>query len=808
MKVLFFNLILFLGFNTCLAQYDWTRKADFGGVARYAPFSFAIGSKGYMCMGVDKNSTCYNDLWEYEPVSNTWTKKQPCPAPARYAGASFVIGGQAYICFGSTSSFIFYNDLWMYDQATDTWSQKKSFPGIIKYGVSSFTIGSKGYVGTGNQGSATGPFTNEFWEYDPATDNWTKKANLPGTARYGSIGLTIGNSGYMGLGGRTDGSISTLFNDWYEYLPATDSWIKKADIPTPGFSYPACFSIGNNGYIGTGGNESGMLNNFWQYTPATDSWVQVATFKSDGRYATGSFGIGDKGYVGVGLGNNSSYYKDFWEYGPQTKILNADFLYTKDFCAGQPQAFTSLEQNPVFTHHWRFDSGAVPATSNLKDPGGIIYMTDGLKHVTHIISDGIRTDSIIYTVIVHPLPTAAFLISSPLCANAPIIFTNTGSTNKNFIYKWDFGDGHYLFQENTEHMYTVSGIKTVQQIITTEFGCSVNNTQTLFVNASPKAVPGKSMTVCSLTPIQLGEASIAGNTYQWISTSPLSDQQISNPVAIPLKGKNVYSLTVTNAAGCSDKDEVTIIVLKVSSADAGLNDTICENESVQLGTTYANGDLYSWLPKTGLSDPAIYNPVATPKVTTTYTLSVIPEGCPAIIDVVTIVVHAAPVVDAGVNDTIDAISTAQLKATGGQVYTWSPPDGLSDWSSSNPVASPKQTTTYSVTTTNNEGCSGSDSVTIFVFPLNVWIPNAFTPNGDDNNDVFFIKALCINDFECSIFNRWGECIFYSTDINIGWDGNDSKTHLGSPVGGYVYLVKGKLANKKNLNLKGIVNLVR
>jgi gliding motility-associated-like protein len=808
MRILFFGLVLLLGFNTCLAQYDWTRKADFGGVARYAPCSFSIGSKGYMCMGVDQNYTSYNDLWEYDPVKDTWTEKQSCPAPARYAGTSFVIGGQAYICFGATNSYNFYNDLWMYDQATDTWAQKKSFPGIVKYGASAFTIASKGYVGTGNQGSATGPFTNEFWEYDPATDNWTKKADLPGPTRYGSIGLTIGNRGFMGMGGRKDQNIYTLFNDWYEYLPASDKWIKKADIPTPGISYPARFSIGGNGYIGAGNSSSGALNDFWQYSPATDSWTQVASFKGNERYVTGSFGIGDKGYTGIGLGSNSSYCKDFWEYGPQTKI-KADFLYTIDFCATQPQVFSSLESNPVYKHYWRFDSGAVPATSDLKDPTGIMYITDGLKHVTHIISDGVNTDSITYTVTVHPLPKVSFLIStSPLCNNTPMTFTNTGSSNKDLKYKWDFGDGHYSFQENVEHMYEVSGTKTIQQIITTEFGCTASNTQTLFINASPKAVAGKSITVCSVNPVQLGEVPITGNTYQWVSASPINDPQMANPVVIPLPGKNVYSLTVTNAVGCPDEDETTITVLNALIVDAGLNDTICENESVQLGTTYVNNYRYSWLPKTDLSATTIYNPVATPKVTTTYTLSVIQDGCPAVTDVVTVVVHTVQPVDAGVNDTIDAISTSQLKVTGGTAYTWSPPDGLTDWKSSDPVASPKQTTTYSVSSVNKEGCMSSDSVTIFVFPLNVWIPNAFTPDDDDCNDVFFVKALYISDFELSIFNRWGECIFYSTDIHTGWDGYDSKTLQRSPIGSYTCLVKGKLANKKLLHLKGVVNLIR
>ncbi|HSH66678.1 MAG TPA: gliding motility-associated C-terminal domain-containing protein [Bacteroidia bacterium] len=808
---------LFFSCNILVAQNDWTIKATFGGINRYAPCSFSIGNKGYMCLGMDVNSLSHSDLWEYDPLTNSWTEKKPCPAPSRYAATSFVIGTQVFICFGIINNQTFSTDLWMYDASQNSWTRKKSFPGKAKYGACAFTIGSKAYVGTGNQGSASGPFTNEFWEYDAAADEWTRKADLPGQPRFGSAALTINNRGYMGMGGRKDGNIYTQFNDWYEYIPENNSWIRRNDLPAPGRSYPAYFTIDNDGFVGNGLSNSKLLTDFWKYSPNTDQWEQVAYFKGDPRYVSGFFSIDDKGYVGLGLSNEGSFYSDFWEYGPPIKnknSLDATFSFSKTICVDQELTFTSFNESPDYLHTWYFGTDASPISSNSINPQGIIYKTSGTKKIMHIVSDGVNKDSVTYSLNVNPVPHASFFFNEqPLCNYTPLNFINTGSTGSGFHYKWDFDNKNHSLQENKQNpegiVYESGGTKTIKQTITSDRGCTVTNVQTIFINESPKAITGKNKTLCTPGSIALGSAPVQGNTYQWSSLSPLNNTQIANPIAIPLKGKNKYSLVVTNDAGCTDKNEITITLLDEVVAYAGVNHTICEKDSIQLGSSPVIFQRYLWTPPTGLSNPSISNPVAKPSVTTTYSLTVIPEaGCPAVRDEVTIFVQPLLTVDAGLNDSIDAISSTHLKATGGLLYTWSPSEGLTDIHISDPIASPTHTTTYVVTTTNDLGCSSADSVTIFVSAPNVWIPNSFTPNDDGHNDVFYIKAMDIENFELRIFNKWGEPVFYSSDINHGWNGIDLQTHQELPAGTYVFLLQRIVSSSKHINLKGIVNLIR
>src|SRR5438045_7987523 len=92
--------------------------------------------------------------------------------------------------------YLYKKDFWEYDPATDTWTQKADFGGVARNRATGFSINGKGYIGTGWDGS----FRKDFWEYDPATNTWTLKADFGGTARYSAPGFSIGNKGYVGTG--------------------------------------------------------------------------------------------------------------------------------------------------------------------------------------------------------------------------------------------------------------------------------------------------------------------------------------------------------------------------------------------------------------------------------------------------------------------------------------------------------------------------------------------------------------------------------------------------------------------------------
>ena len=115
-------------------------------------------------------------------------------------------------------------------------------------------------------------------------------------------------------------------------------------------------------------------------------------------------------------------------------------------------------------------------------------------------------------------------------------------------------------------------------------------------------------------------------------------------------------------------------------------------------------------------------------------------------------------------------------------YYWTPPVGLSCQPCPAPIATPPTSMWYYVTATNSNGCSRIDSVYIEVDPTtNLYIPNIFSPNDDGNNDVYYVRGKGIELFYLAVFNRWGQMVFESNDINRGWDGTKDGTMLNQGV---------------------------
>ncbi len=174
-----------------------------------------------------------------------------------------------------------------------------------------------------------------------------------------------------------------------------------------------------------------------------------------------------------------------------------------------------------------------------------------------------------------------------------------------------------------------------------------------------------------------------------------------------------------------------------------------------------------------------------------------------------IVVNADPVANAG-SDLISCMGVGvQLSASGGQNYLWSPPAGLSDPTVPNPVVNINATTTYTVVVTDSNGCTATDSATVVVSLVGKAIyivPNAFTPNGDGKNDCFGIQHWGGVELEqFSIFNRWGQRVFFTKNPSECWDGTFNGTR--QDAGTFVYMIQAKTPCG-DVSLKGTVILIR
>lgn len=256
-----------------------------------------------------------------------WTQRENFGGIGRHRSIAFSIGSKGYMGTGhyNAQGDVQFKDIWEYDPASNSWTQKADFGGGKRYHAVAFSIGNKGYVATGRD--TTFANKNDVWEYNPLTNIWMQKGNFLGTARRGAVAFVIGNFAYLGTGLEGGGAYTNTF---YRYNPINDTWSPVASMPTGGRISAVGFAIGDKGYVGTGYvNGVGSTNDFWEYNPALNTWTQKANVGGfANRMEASGFAINGKGYLGTGDNYSSgTNYGDFWEYNPNTNIWTqvADF---------------------------------------------------------------------------------------------------------------------------------------------------------------------------------------------------------------------------------------------------------------------------------------------------------------------------------------------------------------------------------------------------------------------------------------------------------------------------------------------------
>ncbi|MGP8217124.1 MAG: T9SS type B sorting domain-containing protein [Bacteroidia bacterium] len=244
-------------------------------------------------------------------------------------------------------------------------------------------------------------------------------------------------------------------------------------------------------------------------------------------------------------------------------------------------------------------------------------------------------------------------------------------------------------------------------------------------------------------------------TYNWAPSG-------NTNTAINNLSPGNYSVTITDAKGCSVSSSVTISAQSDTFAITGA-DSVCVGNSTML--TVAGGTAYNWSNGSTISSISVL-----PSTTTTYSVVVTDSlGCADTLSEI-VKVNLYPIINICCDTTIHPGQSVQLSASGGGSYVWTPNNGLSCYTCAEPIASPSVTTNYIVTVTSNAGCSATDSVLVKVESCNnAWIPDAFTPNNKDGlNNFFAPKSVCITSYTMYIFDRWGSLIYQSS--NVPWDG--------------------------------------
>lgn len=280
-------------------------------------------------------------------------------------------------------------------------------------------------------------------------------------------------------------------------------------------------------------------------------------------------------------------------------------------------------------------------------------------------------------------------------------------------------------------------------------------------------------------------------TYSWSPAFFLSNTTIANPVANPTVTTTYYVL-VTDATGDAAIDSMVVRIDSVEYFSAGKDTAICIGGSVRIGDTdnkIASGINYAWAPGGSLSSTTAPRPIASPTVTTTYTLVITSQSCTTKVDYVTVTVFQKPLIDAGPDVTISEGQTVTLHATGSCTnFAWTPAFTLTNANTADPDATPPITTLYYVYgTDDNKGCWVVDSVTVNVIPDDQPVfYNTFTPNNDEDNDFFVIGNLQkFPDNKLEIYNRDGKIVFSANRYLNNWDGKNGGDVL--PAATYYYI---------------------
>lgn len=331
----------------------------------------------------------------------------------------------------------------------------------------------------------------------------------------------------------------------------------------------------------------------------------------------------------------------------------------------------------------------------------------------------------------------------------------------------------------------------------------------LIANAGPDFTlcPGPGSILGSAVP---GTGGVPPYSFQWSPATGLSSATVANPT-VTITTPQQYVLTVRDALDSIAHDTVNVYVSNISQFKAGLDTAYCYGAvpGAHLGiatNSTAVGCTFSWLPTTGLNNPNSPNPIANPLFTTTYTLTVSKGGC-SYKSTVKVSIQVINLNLAFHDTTIYEGQTITLISNSGATsYTWMPINNFIVYpNTATPDVNPLNTTTYTVLVSNGKSCFSSDTVRVKVIPSDTLIfYSAFTPNGDGDNDFFYIGNIQkYPDNLLKIYNRYDQVIFTSSGYNNEWDGSYQGNKV--PTGTYFYILdtgtnKGKY--------KGTVTILR
>ncbi len=453
---------------------------------------------------------------------------------------------------------------------------------------------------------------------------------------------------------------------------------------------------------------------------------------------------------------------------------------------------TAWGGTPSYHYHWNTND-TIPLLQNLF--AGIYTVT---------VTDHNGCDTILSVTITDPSPLQILAVPQPtLCfgscdGSAQVYITNQGTPP--YTYQWSTNENGTSINNLCAGIYSVT-------VIDAEYCVRV---QAIAVNQPDSIRP-----VLSVPPIKcygdttyITISQIIGGTpsYTWVWNDGSSGQSLYGVSA------GTYSLTITDAHQCVDTTIIVVQQPSLLTSTANIVNTLCTascNGSAQVIPTGGTSP-YSFVWSTGQHSSQI-----TSLCEGAYRVTVTDANGCTYVDEYTIGNnnYAPPLEAIAQPPVIYTGQSSQLLAqtTGTNQFYWAPSNTLSNPYVKNPVATPTETTTYIVHITDYNGCTNIDTVVVMVLDVvctepYIYVPNAFTPNGDGENDILYVHAPMATDVYFAIYDRWGEKIFETTDLLKGWDGKYKGKPMDPAV--FVYYLKVTCLDRLQFEKKGNITLIR
>lgn len=493
---------------------------------------------------------------------------------------------------------------------------------------------------------------------------------------------------------------------------------------------------------------------------------------------------------------------------PNFNVQGTCYLNTYNFLDATTTAYGVVNS-------WRWDLGDVTSTadtSTRKDTAWK-YNTPQTVQVRLIAGNSKGCiDTIVKTVNILDKPAVNLAFRDTLICSIDTLRLNATVGNGSVTWVPDRAASIARMSGSNTTNPLVYPVDTTRYIITiNDNGCTNMDTVTVNVLDFIDVELGLDTTICRTDQFTLSPVSDA-LSYQWTaSTGVTIPGNTKYPLVQPLVNTMYY--VTANLGYCQDRDSVFVRVAPYPQVTVRNDTTICFGDRVQLRGAIV-GAAFNWSPSSSLINANTLFPIAGPSRTTQYILTAIDTlGCDKPVrDTVTIFVTQPLTAYAGKDTFVVAGRPVQLLAEGGNNYLWTPTTGLDDPYSASPTVTLPETIDsirYIVRAIGAGGCYDEDDVIVRVFKTgpDLFVPSAFTPNGDGKNDIVRPVGVGIATLQYfRIYNRWGQLLFSTSQTGKGWDGMFNGTP--QPPGTYVFEAVGTDQLGNRVYKKGTIVLIR